>query len=151
MAKKTKDFSTGVICYKFSLSSGKQNTTCCSPSVFLLLLAEFRNVSLFLAPGCHLDKCLLLVYCWNNLWLKNVSKTIFHFSGGRGKELLSRANTLIALRKVSRVSQWEIGNNTHSLHEVSVPTIMGKINGHNHYNEETNETTEQQTVRVNTV
>lgn len=57
--------------------------------------------------------------------------------------MLSRAKTLIALKKISRVSQWEIGNNTHSLHEVSVPAIMGKINGHNHYNEETNETNEQ--------
>lgn len=49
---------------------------------------------------------------------------------------MSRANTLIALKKVSRVSQWEIGNNARSLQEVGVPTIMGKINGHNHYNED---------------
>lgn len=40
---------------------------------------------------------------------------------------MSRANTLIALKKVSRVSQWEIGNNAHSLQEVGVPTIMGKL------------------------
>jgi len=45
---------------------------------------------------------------------------------------LSGANTLIALKKVLRVSQWEIGNITHSLHKINVCTMVGKIDADGH-------------------
>lgn len=122
------NYSPHVISYVFSLSPEKYNNTFCSLSVFLPALTDLWNVSLFIASGCHLNKC-LLHYCQNDLWPKT------HFSSWwwyQGKQLLSGANTLIALKKVSRFSQWEIGNVTHSLPKISVHTVMREVAADGH-------------------